>query len=490
MPTSKPPTAASTSGFTHALADFVAALSARSLPPPVRHAARLAMTDCIGVGLAGTQDAVTHSVASALAHDAGACTLWARAARASAADAALINGCAAHAHALDDTHESMRGHPSAPIVPAILALGEQHKASGDDVLTAYVAGVEVAARLGRSVNDRHAQIGWHTTSTLGAVGAAAACAALLRLDTARTRNALGIAASMAGGLRVNFGTQTKALHAGLAAQHGVLAAQLAASGVAASPTALEGHEGFLHCFCDDGSQDPARALHGLGASFAVLDPGIVVKRYPTCSLSHALIDLVLQAHVQGAFATDERLELHCEISPRLEAARARDWPRTGLAAKFHVQYCVAVAACRGTQGIADFSDNAVRSAPLRTWADHVRISVGRDFPADNGDMAALTVMRNGVAIFRQRQAKPWGHPSMPLSDAQRQEKFMQCATGVFAQERAAQLWRLLHAPSLCDARTLAGALATSTHNARQTDTQTRNAISSDLPWRPSVNPSP
>src|SRR5690606_14804432 len=129
-----------------------------------------------------------------------------------AGDAALINGCAAHAHALDDTHESMRGHPSVPIVPAILALGEEINADGDSLVMAYIAGVEVAGRLGRSVNDRHSQVGWHTTCTLGAVGAAAACAYLLRLDEARIRHALGIASSMAGGLRVNFGTMTKALH--------------------------------------------------------------------------------------------------------------------------------------------------------------------------------------------------------------------------------------------------------------------------------------
>jgi len=446
------------SGLTQTLADFVAGLLRRDLPPPVAHAARRAIADCLGVGLAGAADAVTHSATIALARDPGLCTLWGCSARASATDAALINGCAAHAHALDDTHESIRGHPSAPLVPAILALGEMHDASGDDLVTAYVAGVEVAARLGRSINDRHAQIGWHTTSTLGAVGAAAACAALLRLDTVHTRHALGIAASMAGGLRVNFGTQTKALHAGLAAQHGVLAAQLAASGVQASPTALEGHEGFLHCFCDDGSQNPARALHGLGASFAVLDPGIVVKRYPTCSLSHALIDLVLQARAQGAFATDKDLELHCEISPRLDATRTRGWPQTGLAAKFHVQYCVVVAAARGTQGIADFTDAAVQCAP-HAWMDKVRVSVGHDFPADNGDMAALLVLRNGVEIFRQRQAKPYGHPSLPLSDAQYQEKFMQCALSILTQERATDLWRLLHAPRLCDARALARVLS-------------------------------
>ncbi|MFC3337959.1 MmgE/PrpD family protein [Paracandidimonas soli] len=448
-----------TEGLTQALARFVAELPQCDVPPAVRRETRRAMADCIGAGLAGARADVARIAAQARAGASGACALWGREERASAGDAALINGCAAHAHALDDTHESMRGHPSVPIVPAILALGEEINADGDSLVMAYIAGVEVGGRLGRSVNDRHSQVGWHTTCTLGAVGAAAACAYLLRLDETRIRHALGIASSMAGGLRVNFGTMTKALHAGLAAQHGVLAAQLAAGGLTASPVSLEGHEGFLQLFCDDGSHDAARALQSLGKSFEVTDPGIVYKRYPTCSLMHALIDMVLQAGAAGVLGSGEGVELRCEISRRLDSARARAWPATGLDAKFHVEYCVAVAAYRGTQGIQDFTDDAVMCPQVRAWADKVSLSQGKNFPDGNGDFAVLTVLRDGVEIFRQSQAKPFGHPSMPLSDTQHEDKFMRLATTVFPGGRAAGLWRLLSAPQLCSARTLAAALS-------------------------------
>lgn len=453
---------AAAEGLTQALARFVAGLRGQDVPAAARQEARRAIADCIGGGLAGATDAVTHIAAQTLGGAGGDCTLWGRADRASAGDAALINGCAAHAHALDDTHESMRGHPSAPIVPALLALGEKLGSDGADLVTAYVAGVEAAGRLGRSVNDRHSQLGWHTTSTLGAVGAAAACASLLRLGDERTRNALGIAASMAGGLRVNFGTMTKALHAGLAAKHGLLAAQLAANGMTASPAALEGREGFLQLFCDDGSQDPGRALQKLGQAFEVTSPGIVYKQYPTCSLMHALIDMVLQARAKGVFvAGEEGVELRCGISRRLDAARVEDWPEAGLQAKFHVEYCVAVAACWGTQDIRDFTDLAVQRPQARSWAGKVRLSPGQDFPEGNGDYASFAVLRDGVEVFRQVQSKPLGHPSMPLSNAQHEAKFMRHAVAALPPERAAGLWRLLNAPQPCHARDLAAALAAS-----------------------------
>ena len=448
-------------GLTKALATFVADLRPEHIPLAAKAEVHRAMADCLGGALAGANEEVTRIAASVQARPAGACTLWGRPERSDVSEAALTNGCAAHAHSLDDTNESMRGHPSAPVVPAILALGELVDASGEDLVTAYVAGVEIAGRLGRSLNDRHSQLGWHTTSTLGTVGAAAACARLLGLDAQRTAYALGLAASMAGGLRVNFGTMAKALQAGLAAQRGVQAARLAAGGMVTSATALEGHEGFLQLFCDDGSQDADRALHGLGQSLEVLTPGIVYKLYPTCSLTHALIDMVLEARAQGLLADTEGLELRCGISERLEAARGKTWPTGGLAAKFHVEYCVAVAALHGTQGVADFTDDALHRARLRELAKQVQVTLGHDFPSGNGDFAELVVVQGGREVLRQRQAKPLGHPSMPLSATQHETKFLDCAVPALGSQRARALLELLRAAPSCSARELSRALALS-----------------------------
>ncbi|MFT4268224.1 MAG: MmgE/PrpD family protein, partial [Xenophilus sp.] len=384
--------------------------------------------------------------------------LWGRRHGAAVRDAALVNGCAAHAHALDDTNESMRGHPSAPVVPAVLAVGEAIGADGGALLAAYAVGVEVAAKLGRTVNDRHSQLGWHTTCTLGAVGAAAACANLLRLDARRTAHALGIAASTAGGLRVNFGTMTKALHAGLAAQHGVLAAQLAQAGVTASETALEGREGFLALFGGAAAQ-PERGLAALAAPFELAQPGIVYKLYPTCSLMHALVDLALEARSRGLPPLERIDTIRCGISRRLEAARAAAWPASGLQAKFHVQYCVAVALLAGTQDPRDFEDAALARPGVRELAERIEIRVGADFPEGNGDFAELLLASGGEVLCHARRDKPVGHPSRPLSPAALRAKFMDHAVPVLGARQAEALHAALVrlGPDGADARSL-GAL--------------------------------
>lgn len=445
-------------GLTQAFAAFIRSATLEAMPAPVRAEAQRAIVDCLGGALAGVREPVASHAASLAGEGAGPCTLWGRARRASARDAALINGCAAHAHALDDTNESMRGHPSAPIVPAVLALGEELGATGDALIAAYVAGVEVAAKLGRAVNDRHSQLGWHTTCTLGAVGAAAACARLLGLDATRTAHALGIAASTAGGLRVNFGSMTKPLHAGLAAHNGVLAARLAEAGVSASAQALEGHEGFLALFCGDGAQ-PDRALAALGQPFELAQPGIVYKRYPTCSLMHALVDMAIEAHAQGGPGLAGAGRIRCGISARLDAARRKAWPGSGMEAKFHVEYCVAVALLGGTQGLPDFVDAALARPGVRALAQRIEVVTGMDFPDGNGDFAELHIEADGRTLFHGRRAKPRGHPSQPLSDAEHRDKFMGCAGPALGAERAAVLHGALGGTPFPDARALGGLLA-------------------------------
>lgn len=426
-------------GLTEALAQFVAASSLELLQPEVRTAAVQAIVDCLGGALAGSTDAVARIAAAQAAP--GRSGLWGLQRRAGARDAAFANACAAHAHAIDDTNESMRGHPSAPVLPAVFALAEDLGHSTEELLLAYVVGVEIAAKLGRAVNDHHSQLGWHTTCTLGSVGAAAGCARLLRLDARRTADALGIAASMASGLRVNFGTMTKALHAGLAAQNGVQAARLAEGGVTASAQALEGHEGFLELFCP-GAHDARRALDALGAPLDVLSPGIVVKLYPTCSLMHALVDMVLaarQGHGGALPAT-----IRCGISPRLELARGHRWPEAGMQAKFHVEYCVATAWLHGSQGLADFTDEAVLRPDVRRLAERIEVHVAPDSPPGNGDFATLCIERQDGTVLRMAQDKPRGHPTRPLAETERQAKFRQLAEPVLGAEGTRALWQALH----------------------------------------------
>src|SRR3954467_3855590 len=210
-------------------------------------------------------------------------------------------------------------HRSAPLVAAALAAAELAGASGRAVLDAYVVGFEIEGRLGRAMNPRHYQRGWHCTSTLGTIGAAAAASRLLGLDTARTAHALAIAASEASGLKENFGSMVKPLHAGMAARNGVLAALLARAGMTASARAIDGPQGFLHAF-DGAGGDIAAAIADLGSRWEILDTGITVKLYPSCAGTHPAIDTILDLGREHGIQPDqlERIDVDVDsITPTI-----------------------------------------------------------------------------------------------------------------------------------------------------------------------------
>jgi len=255
------------------LGDFV---SAAAPPATARARAAIAVLDTVGVTLAGVSEPAAHIVRDVVADEGSdACGVFGTRVRASIGGAALANGTAAHALDYDDMCFVSLAHPSAPLVPAALAAAEAEGLSGRAVLDAYVVGFEVEARLGRLMNPRHYQRGWHCTSTLGTIGAAAAVSRLLGLDARTAGHALAIAASEASGVKENFGTMVKPLHAGLAARNGVLAALLARRGMTASELALAGPQGFLHAMDSEGDA-LADAIADLGARWEILDTCLTV----------------------------------------------------------------------------------------------------------------------------------------------------------------------------------------------------------------------
>src|SRR6185437_15616128 len=185
-------------------------------------------------------------------------------------DAALVNGTAAHALDFDDVSNSLGGHPSAPILPAIFALGEVLDCAGQDFVAAYVAGFETETRIARGVHFHHYEKGWHPTATLGIFGATAACCHLMRLKPAQTAQALAIAASLASGIKANFGTMTKPLHVGHTARNGLFSAMLAREGFTANDAALEHKQGFLRVFNGAGNFDTEKILADWGRPYDIL----------------------------------------------------------------------------------------------------------------------------------------------------------------------------------------------------------------------------
>src|SRR4051795_13516341 len=259
------------------------------LPPEAVHWAKNAILDTIGVTLAGAAEPCTRIVARVLNTGAerGECLIFGTDRRAALLDAALINGTAAHALDFDDVSNSMGGHPSAPIVPALFAAGETLDSTGRDIIAAYVAGFETETRIGRGVNLHHYEKGWHPTATLGVFGAAAACSHLIGLDRAKTAQALAIASSLASGIKANFGTMTKPLHVGHAARGGLFAAMLAREGFTANDAALEHRQGFLSVFNGAGNFNTDEILADWGRPYDLVSPGIGIKQHPCCGSTHS-----------------------------------------------------------------------------------------------------------------------------------------------------------------------------------------------------------
>ncbi|HSQ05655.1 MAG TPA: MmgE/PrpD family protein [Burkholderiales bacterium] len=282
---------------------------------------------------------------------------------ASSADAALINATAAHALDYDDV--ALGGHPSAVLVPAVLAEGEFLGVSGARALQAYLVGYEVWAELFAREPDAYHVKGWHPTAVFGTVGAAAAVAHLHGLPAGTAAHALALAASMASGLVANFGTMTKPLHAGRAAACAIEAVRLAARGLTASPDALEHHAGFLAALSPNGRVDRTTPAAGLGRKLRILDTGLSVKKYPMCYATHRIIDGVLDLVAKHGIKPADVKHVDATVGVAQASMLRNHAPVTGLEAKFSLEFAVASALVARAVGRRELTDEFVGRTPVR-----------------------------------------------------------------------------------------------------------------------------
>lgn len=407
--------------------------------PPHAHSlatqrASAAVQDTIACMLAGARAEVTLRTAQALAGlGSGPCRAIGGG-QTAAPWAAMLNGTAAHALDFDDYDFSAVSHPSAVLVPALLALAEERSANGSAVLDAYVVGYETMACVGKAINMAHYERGWHATATLGTLGAAAACARLSGLDQAACSASMSIATSMAAGFKSQFGTMTKPLHAGLAAKNGLLAARLAGSGITASPQTLDGRWSILTLLAGDAAHGFDRALAELGARLAIEQFGLVIKPFPTCGYTHRAIAGLLQLRLAHNFdaAAVERVE--AELPDRNTHNLTYPTPGTDAEARFSMHYCLACALLGGAVTESDFQAEAIMRPAVRALLPRI---VLLSYPADPNGTDSSPLEPDHVRVFLkdgQRLAISVGHvpggPGSPLSDQQQRDKLHQCAEPV------------------------------------------------------------
>jgi 2-methylcitrate dehydratase PrpD len=358
--------------------------------------------------------------------------------------AALTNGTAAHALDYDDV--ALEGHPSVVLVPAILAEGERLGASGRDLIAAYVAGYETWGELLERDDEQHHGMGWHPTAVLGAVAAAAAAARLARLDPARTGNALGIAASMAGGLVANFGSMTKPFQAGRAAQSGILAARLAGRGMTASPDALEHPSGFLRAFSPAGRVRVDGEL-AAGRDWHIVRQGLNVKRYPVCYALHRAIDGMLAIRSRRPVAAGEVAEIELTLGRTQMVPLREHRPRTGLEAKFSAEFAMASALVAGRVGRGELTNEFVNQTAVQALFPKVRVT-----PVDEADpedpLFAVSdrvrvKLNDGSMLEGEAVRYALGHARNPISLDELHAKFRDCVGDALAADAAARLFERL-----------------------------------------------
>jgi 2-methylcitrate dehydratase PrpD len=429
-------------------AEFVVQLKLADLPSTVRETARASILDTLACAVAGCEERAASAVRAWVVGEGAQpqAWIWATHLRSSAALASLANGTAAHALDYDDVNWALQGHPSAPLLPAVLAVSEAMGASGAEALLAYAAGFEVEARIGEALARPHYARGWHPTATAGLLGATAAAGRLLGLDEATLCTAFGIACSRAAGSRMNFGTDTKPLHAGLAARAGVECAQLAARGVSAHGAGLEADFGLGDLY---GGARPFR-LAEFGQPFALEEPGVELKPYPSCRFSHRTIDAVLALRERHAGA--ELLALECEIEPFALEILIHPRPRTGLEAKFSLPYCAAVAWLDGGAELSSFSDDRAARPDVQALLRRVDVR-----PADGAGDAVTAVFASGE---RDREHVPWarGSPRRPLERSARLHKVRSCLEPALGSGRTQELVAALQGLEQVPSAALLGAL--------------------------------
>jgi 2-methylcitrate dehydratase PrpD len=378
-----------TTDLTRALAQQASAVTYDSLPEPVRELARQCVLDYYGVALAGADHPLAMMLLDELAEAGGApqASIIGHTARLPALSAALVNGAIGHALDYDDVNLSMPGHPSVTILPGLIALAEQRRSSGREVIAAFVAGYEIACRIGSALRPGHYDRGFHATGTIGALGAAAACAHLLGLDADATARALGIAGTQAAGLKSQFGTMCKPFHAGKASHNGLLAARLAARGFSSRPDIVECEQGFALTHGPDVAPEAALATPPGGFHiFANL-----FKYHAACYLTHGAIECARRLRERHGVKPEEVASMTLSLDRSCDRVCNIPAPTDGLEAKFSLRQTVAMAlAGVDTASLAAYSAATATDPGLVRLRDKLTLDFHEGWPQAKAELEVTT----------------------------------------------------------------------------------------------------
>src|ERR687891_188200 len=444
-------------GPTEAIAKFVAQTTAEDIPSEVFKAAKRHGIDTLDVAIGASREPLAETLAALVAGQSeGEASLWNGRGRATALEAAWVNGTLAHALDFDDGGVALTPmHPSSPILPAVWALCESRNLSGRDALSAYIVGLEVACKIASAVSLSHYDHGWHATAVIGALGAAVGTGWLAGLTEDQTRSAIGIAASLAGGLQANFGTMTKPLHAGVACRNGLMATILAKAGWTSNRTILETDNGFFKVFgCGE-----IKDLNSLGKPFHFVSPGVSIKRFPTCSATHFGIEALLGLKRDHALAAEEVESIECGVHAlSFQALRQESEIQTAEEARFSLHFAAAMVLLEGSVELKHFSQATFNREDVRALMKRVRVYVHPelcDLESKKRNFAEVIVHRKDGGSISKSETKIRGRAPLVLNDSEVEAKFRGCVEPVLGVKNSqALLEKLRSLDSLPELRTL------------------------------------
>ncbi len=414
--------------LTRELGAFVAQLTFEQIPAAALDVIHTGFADCVGVMLAGRDEPPTRLLTEVLAPPPGPATLTFGNRTAGAPEAAWINGVAAHALDFDDV--ALRGHPSTVLVPAILAEAQALGSSGRDMVVAYAAGYEVWAELTLREPDHYHTKGWHPTGILGAIGAAAACASLHKLNAEQCAVAISLGASQSAGIMANFGTMTKPFHAGRSAHAGVMAARMAKAGFTAALDALEHPQGFLSAVSPAGRIDVTAPVLA-GKVWQLPKAKLSVKKYPLCFCTHRALDGMLDLVAAQSLEAADIESITAMTSRRNTKVLRNHQPQTGLEAKFSMEFAMASCVVAGRAGLSELTDDFVQRADIQGLMQRVTVIADDaehpEMPGYSPFDLLTVVLKDGTRIESRQVTAVRGGPDLPLSREHLWAKFEDCA---------------------------------------------------------------
>jgi 2-methylcitrate dehydratase PrpD len=465
-------TGAGSGSLTKYVAEFIAGTRYAAIPTNVLELGKKSILDGLGLALAGS---VAKSGQLMRRHLQGlgvtntAASVLGTGLRMAPRFAAFANGTAVHADDYDDTQLAVAKdrvyglltHPTAPALPSTLAVAERDKRSGRDFLTAYHVGVEVECKIAEAINPRHYQHGFHSTATCGALGAAAGVANLLGLTPEQARTCLGIAGSLAAGLRENFGTMMKPFHAGRAAESGVLAGEFALLGFTATPIVLEAGRGFFRAA--GGGYDEAAIQGKLGKPWTFADPGVSIKPHPSGSLTHPGMTKMLALIRQHDITPAQVVSVKVGTNQNMPNALIHHRPTTELQAKFSMEFCMAILLLTRKGGLNEFTDEVVNRPDVQAMIRKVDFGVHPEAEAAGYDKMTtiLEIALTDGRVIRDRTDFGKGSPFIPMSYDEVADKFRECATySRWPKAKAEQVVEMVrHLEDVKDVRALTGLLS-------------------------------